>query len=192
MFQFSGKYSKVELLQSEGDLAYYLPKRALFSPTEIATILNIDITIVYSLISQIWMENNTSYIAKIHDKNAFFELNLYMKNQLLKDTDTFGMANSLEIRVPFLDRDLVDYVLRLEPEIKFGKWNKNLLVDATKDLIPQEIYKRKKKGFELPFDKWLNGDCSDFNISRRYTSLPKPKEMSWAKIWALFILEDFM
>ncbi len=45
---------------------------------------------------------------------------MYMKNQLLRDTDLFGMANSLEIRVPFLDKELVDYILRVEPKEKFG------------------------------------------------------------------------
>ena len=58
---------------------------------------------------------------------------MYMKNQLLRDTDVFGMAHSLEIRVPFLDKELVEYVLRIDPQLKFkNNINKSLLADSVK------------------------------------------------------------
>jgi len=121
LLQQSHKYKKLELLQIENDLAYYLPTRGVFTPTEIAKLLDIDRSDVYKAIAKLWETYNSSHIKKIDDKISFFELNMYMKNQLLRDTDVFGMANSLEIRVPFLDKELVDYVLKIEPEHCTGR-----------------------------------------------------------------------
>ncbi len=86
------------------------------------------------------------------------ELNGYMTNTLLRDTDAMSMAHSLEVRVPFVDAKLVDYVLSLP-----GKWKvrkngpKPLLADAVGDLLPREFMARPKMGFTLPFEKWLQG-----------------------------------
>ena len=60
---------------------------------------------------------------------SVLELTGYMKNVLLRDTDAVSMANSLEVRVPFLDQPLVEWVLRLPPELKRGK-GKALLLAA--------------------------------------------------------------
>src|SRR6185437_1639309 len=87
------------------------------------------------------------------------ELNGYMTNTLLRDTDAMSMAHSLEVRVPFVDTKVVDYVLSLP-----GEWKapsrvgpKPLLADAVADLLPREFLNRPKMGFTLPFEKWLQG-----------------------------------
>ena len=164
ILQNQHKYKKLELLQAEKDLAYYLPKRGLFSPTEIAKLLNIDIAKIYHLISQLWHTYNSTHIAHIYDKISFFELNMYMKNQLLRDTDVFGMAHSLEIRVPFLDKELVDYVLRVAPKEKFGIFNKQILADIAQDIVPHEVIDRPKMGFTLPFGKWMRNNIDRFDV----------------------------
>jgi len=191
IFEYSNKYKKLELLKAEQELAYYLPKRALFSPSSIAQTLKIDKSLVYEQIINLWKEYNSSEIKKMEDKISFFELNMYMKNQLLRDTDLFGMAHSLEIRVPFLDKELVDYILKVEPIDKFGEFNKQLLADVSKDILPKEIYDRKKMGFVLPFEYWFRKNINKFNINQEIKEKFKNKQITWARFWAIFILEQF-
>jgi asparagine synthase (glutamine-hydrolysing) len=68
------------------------------------------------------------------------------------------MLNGLEVRVPFLDHELVDFVFSLPSEWKLRNGNrKSLLKDAYKDSIPKQIIQRKKKGFEVPLGDWFKG-----------------------------------
>jgi len=191
IFEYSNKYKKLELVKAEKELAYYLPKRALFTPTEIADILNIEKSKVYNLIFELWKTYNSSYINQIEDKISSYELNMYMKNQLLRDTDLFGMANSLEIRVPFLDKELVDYVLRIEPKEKFGVYNKQILADISKEILPKEIFDRPKMGFVLPFEGWFRKNIDRFDIQKDMKEKFKNKQITWARFWAILILKRF-
>jgi asparagine synthase (glutamine-hydrolysing) len=100
---------------------------------------------------------------------SVLELTGYMKNVLLRDTDAVSMANSLEVRVPFLDQPLVEWVLRLPPELKRGK-GKALLLAATKDVLPPEILTRPKMGFVLPLADWLREDWHS-EVERALTDL---------------------
>src|SRR4029079_14596168 len=86
------------------------------------------------------------------------ELSGYMSNTLLRDTDAMSMAHSLEVRVPFVDTKLVDYVLSLPGEWKLDRGNigpKPLLADTLADLLPRDFRARPKMGFTLPWEKWL-------------------------------------
>lgn len=191
VFEYSKKYKKLELLKAEQELSYYLPRRALFSPREIANILNIDIQQVYNIITKLWYEYNTLKISDLEDKVSYFELNLYMKNQLLRDTDIFGMSHSLEIRVPFLDKNLVDYLLKVKPKEKFGAYNKQLLADISKEWLPQEIFNRPKMGFVLPFENWFRKNIEEFKVEDKMKDKFKNKEITWARFWAILILNQF-
>ena len=70
--------------------------------------------------------------------------------------DIASMANSLEVRAPFLDRQLVEYAMRLPTGLKIragrGKW---LLRQAFADVLPPETAARGKQGFGLPIGAWL-------------------------------------
>src|SRR5204863_2604562 len=85
-----------------------------------------------------------------------FELNLYMSNMLLRDTDAMSMAHSLEVRVPLLDHKLVEWVYALPGEMKAGHRPKSFFVEALGDDLLPEVANRKKMGFTLPFEKWLH------------------------------------
>ena len=63
-----------------------------------------------------------SFVSGLHSGNrvAFLEANFYMQSQLLKDTDAMSMWHSVEVRVPFLDRDFIQTVNNIAPELKFG------------------------------------------------------------------------
>ena len=87
----------------------------------------------------------------------------YMGNTLLRDTDVVSMARSQEVRVPFLDRRLFDYVAALPVSVKVcrGAPLKSLLRKACRDLIPDAVMNRPKTGFTLPVDRWMHGSLRD-------------------------------
>jgi len=84
------------------------------------------------------------------------DLALYLPDDLLVKVDIASMANSLEVRAPFLDRQLVEYAMRLPTRLKIrggrGKW---LLRRAFADVLPAETAARGKQGFGLPIGAWL-------------------------------------
>ncbi len=187
------KLEKLDYLKVGNDISIYLPLSTVFSPFEIAKILDINVQDIYRTMRKHLNQFNDLNIKNLDDKISFFELNLYMKNQLLRDTDVFGMAHSLEIRVPLLDKDLVDYVLKVQPKHKYKKnINKSLLADATEDLVPSEVITRKKKGFEIPFKYWLKNNIDDFEIDQHIKKDFIDDKIHWSKIWSLFVINKFV
>jgi asparagine synthase (glutamine-hydrolysing) len=85
----------------------------------------------------------------------------YAVNTLLRDNDQAGMANGIEIREPFFDYRLIEFVSSLPDYVKLSRYPKQLLVDALHPLLPGKINERKKKGFVLPMEKWMRGDLRD-------------------------------
>lgn len=84
------------------------------------------------------------------------ELRGYMANTLLRDTDAVTMHHGLELRVPFLDNDLVDLLLRLPSAYKVRPGStKPLLSDAMASYLPASIQQVPKRGFELPLARWM-------------------------------------
>ena len=92
-----------------------------------------------------------------------WELRTYMADVLLRDSDVFSMANSLELRVPFVDRPLLEW---LWPQHHWFKYDprhpKRALADATADLVPAAIRNRRKQGFSLPFAHWMLAELRPF------------------------------
>lgn len=86
----------------------------------------------------------------------------YMEPMLLRDTDQMSMAVSLELRVPFLDHRLIEYVLNLPAKLKSGKPPKRLLIESFKEDLPKEVWNRPKQGFTLPMDHWIRGPLKAF------------------------------
>lgn len=86
----------------------------------------------------------------------------YTRQTLLKDTDQMSMAVSLEVREPFFDHELIEYILNVPDELKSGNFPKSLLIAATGDLIPQEVYQRPKKGFVFPWNKWFRHELKAY------------------------------
>jgi asparagine synthase (glutamine-hydrolysing) len=86
----------------------------------------------------------------------------YTQHTLLKDADQMSMAVGLEIREPFFDHHLIEYVLSLPDSIKYPTYPKQLLVEALSPLLPDEIVHRKKQGFVLPWEKWMRKELFEF------------------------------
>lgn len=90
------------------------------------------------------------------------EIGHYMRNVLLRDADVMSMANSLEVRVPMIDQEVVELVARIPGRHKVQEGReKPLLADALEDLIPPAVRNRDKMGFTLPFENWLRGPLRD-------------------------------
>ncbi len=89
----------------------------------------------------------------------YIDLKTYLPGDILHYVDTMSMAHSLETRSPFLDHNVIDFVLRLPPSFRLkGKKNsKRLLKDAFTDRIPRSFFERKKKGFSIPLVNWIVG-----------------------------------
>jgi asparagine synthase (glutamine-hydrolysing) len=88
---------------------------------------------------------------------SVLDLTNYTKNVLLRDTDAMSMANSLEVRIPYLDDRFVESMLRIPSALRAEK-SKALLAASARDLLPQEVLNRKKHGFLLPLRAWMLGD----------------------------------
>jgi asparagine synthase (glutamine-hydrolysing) len=133
------------------------------------------------------------------------EISGYMANTLLRDTDAMSMAHSLEVRVPFIDVRVVDYVLSLPGDWKLRQGQtKPLLADALSDLLPRDFLNRPKMGFTLPFEKWLQQNLRHEVSSVLEATHPtlnsaavrkvwrdflqKPRAVGWSRPWSLYVL----
>ena len=86
----------------------------------------------------------------------------YLHDDLLVKADRMSMANSLEARAPFLDRDLMEYVAALPDHYKLdGRATKAILREAFADLVPAQVQQGVKKGFGVPLDAWFRGELRD-------------------------------
>jgi asparagine synthase (glutamine-hydrolysing) len=98
------------------------------------------------------------FISGIPDLNEYLKVDLQvlLPSDMLTKVDLMSMANSLEVRVPFLDKDVVNFALSLPNDFKVkGSERKRIVQDAFKSILPKEIYHRPKKGFEVPLLDWM-------------------------------------
>lgn len=138
---------------------------------------------------------------------SYLELTNYMRNTLLRDTDTMSMASSLEVRVPFVDPELLDYVAALPGSMKLGARPKALLKAAFADLLPPAITEKEKQGFTLPFAHWLRAELKP-TLDAEFAVVPGALAehldpavarsvwhdflsggTSWSRPWSLFVLQ---
>jgi asparagine synthase (glutamine-hydrolysing) len=134
------------------------------------------------------------------------EYRTYLQNVLLRDTDQMSMAVALEVREPFLDHPLIEFVLSVKDDQKDPITPKKLLVDSVGDLLPNEIVNRPKMGFTLPWQHWLKNELKSFceanihqldskqilkpnaagNLWNRF--LKNDPLITWSRVWHLIVL----
>jgi asparagine synthase (glutamine-hydrolysing) len=120
------------------------------------------------------------------------------------------MAAALEVREPFFDYRLVEYVLQVPDEIKLPKYPKSLLVESIAPLLPDEIVHRKKKGFVLPWEHWMRNELKTFceerlaKLEEREIFQPGrlnlkwkaftggAKGVRWSELWHLIVLSEWL
>jgi len=196
----------IQLASSNGDAAaVYRISRQLFSPQS-----------VRELATEPIGKSGPDYHSngEIDTVNLIsrFEMSGYMANTLLRDTDSVSMAHALEVRVPFVDKEVAEFVLSMPGDWKLSNGNghqsKPLLAETLADLLPPEILHRRKMGFTLPFETWMTSQLKDqisdvFSDSSRLTScglrqdsvnhlwqrfLRRPGSVGWSRPWTLYAL----
>ncbi len=139
---------------------------------------------------------------------SYLETTHYLQNMLLRDTDMMSMAHPVEVRVPFMDHKLVEYMFSMSPRLKkLTSTPKALLVDSMHPALPDSIVHRKKMGFTLPFEPWMRGAMKSemesvllTNVKHLEGLISQPaieniwqqfleKKISWSRPWALYVLK---
>lgn len=140
------------------------------------------------------------------------DMSLILPGDMLTKVDSMSMANSLEVRVPFLDYRVVDFIFSLPDDFKINRsMRKRILQDTFRDELPPQLYNRPKKGFEVPMLKWLRKELqpmmdellSEKMISEQrifnYTEIQKlkaqlnstnPQDVH-ARLWALIVFQSW-
>lgn len=139
------------------------------------------------------------------------DMNLVLTGDMLIKVDMMSMANSLEVRCPFLDYKVADFAFSIPADYKInGAMKKRILQDAFRPMLPAELYNRPKHGFEIPLLGWLRNELwgliNDDLLSKsfvemqgifdvRYTENLKKKlqsnnpEDSHAIVWAFIVFQ---
>ena len=187
--------NRMSYLSMDGIKGIYLFLRGHFSPYEIARHLGSYEKDIWNILNE---KPVLTDISNVEDKNqaSWMEFNLYMQNQLLRDSDVMSMIHGVEIRVPFLDDDTIRLALKMDPEVKFeGPLSKQILINTFRDSLPQEIWDRPKMGFSFPFAKWLASSTyvkelmenSNKNSRESYRKFMKGR-LHWSHLMSLIIL----
>lgn len=120
------------------------------------------------------------------DQICALELSSYLRNQLLRDGDANSMAWGLELRVPFVDKVLLDRLTTIPPTLRLQS-GKKLLVDAIPEL-PDWVVDRAKQGFRFPFDEWFEDELE--SLARHSTAKWIPLK-PWYRRWSITALSDW-
>ena len=142
-----------------------------------------------------------------------WELRGYMADVLLRDSDVMSMRHSLELRVPLVDRPLIEWLWSQPDSFKStGAQPKAALAEAVADVLPPKLAQRPKRGFTLPFAIWMRGPLRPFLDETFSTSslersgflntsavqvlwqkfLRENDTRAWSRIWSLGILTAFL
>jgi asparagine synthase (glutamine-hydrolysing) len=124
-------------------------------PRELNELLQqpVDVEDLYSEALDVWRGCISDDLV---DRTLEFYTRLYLPNDILVKADRASMLNSLEVRAPFLDNDLVEFARRLPASMKCrGRQTKYLLKQALGTVVPETVIRRKKKGFGIPLAAWL-------------------------------------
>lgn len=203
-----------QLAQSDGSAAsVYEISRQLFSAEQADKLASFEFRTPALIAKSIGGNGPSSNSRKAKpdaiNEMSLLELHGYMTNTLLRDTDFMSMAHSLEVRVPFVDNEVVSFVLGLPGQWKVnGGRPKPLLADVVNDLLPQEFLERSKMGFTLPFEKWMRVGLRHeiANVFRDQNQLTRcgldavgaahvwgsferaPASIGWSRPWSLYVL----
>src|ERR1700683_5102800 len=190
----------------------YFYTRTLFTPSQFEQLLSQDL-FSQPMEWENWTGEVIAQASQFDEMSqiSWLELRTYMLSTLLRDADGMSMANSLEVRVPFLDHVLVEFVMGLRDADKFRAGQpKALLIEALKGILPSEVVDQKKRTFTLPWEVWLKGalrlhveaalkDWSPYledflpqrNAERVWRDFLAGRT-GWARAWSLYVLNEWV
>lgn len=191
------KYNRLAYLRIPGIRGVYLFLRGHFTPTQIAEQLGAYEKDVWNTLISAPVSATLSNIGT-KNKASWMEFNIYMQDQLLRDADVMSMAHGLEIRVPFLDDEVIKTAFSITENVKFGgKLPKQLLTDTFKKLLPDAIWQRPKMGFSFPFNEWLKNSplvhelaCSQNTATQKAVKDFMKGELHWSRVMSLLVMRS--
>ena len=134
---------------------------------------------------------------------SMLEAAVYMRSQLLRDMDNFSMAHSIELRSPFLDHNLFEFLLTLPQTFKYSQARKKaLLIDSLPSPLPERVVRQPKRGFTFPVEEWIrkgleasfadvvfdskNQDIWDLELLKKMWQAFKRNEIPWGVMWTFY------
>jgi asparagine synthase (glutamine-hydrolysing) len=195
----------------------YAFARALFVPQRLRHLLNGTGPVAPA---GPWVDRLAEIAASVRGLGPFgrvsmLELSTYLVNTLLRDTDATSMVHSLEVRVPFVDREVVEFVAGLPDAWRAGvggphRGPKALLLEAVGDRLPEAVVRARKRTFTLPWERWLRGPLRR-KVEEGLEAIPEPLRSfldpaearavwrdflagrtGWARPWALYVLNGWV
>ncbi|MFY7652515.1 MAG: asparagine synthase (glutamine-hydrolyzing), partial [Chitinophagaceae bacterium] len=184
------KFKKITALTRKDSIGLYLFNRGYFTPQQVAELLGCTrkkVEEVLDSIKQPSWKNNSS----VQNMSLSLEIDFYLQNQLLKDNDYMSMWHSLELRVPFLDKEFIQLAHTIDSSLKVkNKVGKYLLIESFSDCLPEAIWRRPKQGFTFPFYRWmrqlypLKRDKKLQSIGMQFVQ----NKLHWSKYWCYLLL----
>ena len=186
--------------------------RLLFTPTQVSGLMIGKTRSADQSLWWGWLAESSLQARQLDSFAAVscLEAQSYLVNTLLRDTDSMSMAHSLEVRVPFLDHTLVEFVTHLPEQVKLNKGiPKALLVAALEDLLPAEVVHQAKRGFTFPWEAWLRGPMRESVEAGLSSIAPALAEAlngneayaiwqsylngktTWSRPWSLYVLNEW-
>ena len=209
-----GSTKAAAVLEGDGGIAQAFPvMRQLFGAAARVELLGRDRCTPDPYVELLEEASRRHADAEVMSLVSFAEARTYMHDVLLRDTDQMSMAHALEVRVPFLDHKLVEYVMGLPEASKLPRdLPKQLLVEALHGALPGSIVRRPKQGFVLPFAAWMKGELRELcehhlgpeGLGGRGVCVPAAldrlwqrflagdRRTSWSRPWALVALNAWM
>jgi asparagine synthase (glutamine-hydrolysing) len=206
----SNKIASLLAMQKYDFNSFYAQSRQVLSDDQIESILNFSVEENHLPVDWLdkegWELSNDNLLSRV----SAAEMETYMQNVLLRDSDQMSMAHALELRVPFMDHQLIEYVLALPDQIKYPSTPKKLLVDSLPDLLPDYIVNRPKMGFVFPWEHWLRNELFGYADERIRSLSKRPyfkdnsvielwdgfqkgnPSITFSRIWPLVVLEEWM
>jgi asparagine synthase (glutamine-hydrolysing) len=175
----------------------YLTMRGFFAPNQVARLMDMTGAEIESAAEEHFAALGAGSGAT---GTNYIEMKRYLHDQLLRDTDVFSMAHSIEARVPFLDHVLVEKLWNTAPGLKLSrKMNKPLLVGAVQDDAVLAAGTRPKRGFTFPMARWMRSSAPQMQEMAETGSLMRGAvrecwgefalgRMHWSRAWALTVL----
>jgi asparagine synthase (glutamine-hydrolysing) len=191
--------------------------RRVFSETLRRSILSSDAAAVAAAAGP-FHPRLASMRADVGERTAFslvsaWETKTYMADVLLRDSDVMSMRNSIELRVPFVDRPLIEWMWSQPDSFKVDRRRpKSILADATADILPPGLKDRRKRGFTFPFPIWMRRELRPFleetfseaSVGKSGLFSPNPvqalwkgfrdggEDHQWSRVWSIAVLVAFI
>jgi asparagine synthase (glutamine-hydrolysing) len=205
----TGRYIQL-LRSSDADIARFYPAfRQIVSPTMLNECTNLPFDNINANEDLIEFNGDLNRLPLLSQVSVAEYLG-YTQHTLLKDMDQMSMARSLEVREPYFDHELVEFVLQIPDRLKYPTYPKKLLVDSLSGLLPSEIVHRKKQGFLFPWNEWMKNELRSFCEShlqaiakRDFIKGPHlmlqwkkfligDESVRWMEIWLFIVLEYWL